>query len=297
VISDYNLPGQLDGVQTVAALRSRLGWDVPTIILSGDVRAERRRIIAESGCVGVTKPVKARELAQFVQQLLAGPPAAATRSAAAPPAGTSAVAATTIFVIEDDQSNREAMQILLTNAGYGVKAYASAQTFLDSHRPEDRGCVITDVRMPGMNGLEMLARLAAAGSKLPAIIITGQGDIAMAVEAIRAGAADFIEKPVDSEALLASVRRALQQSPHPAERSATRAAAAMRIAGLTKREREVMALVVAGHSNKEVAARLGINQRTIETHRAAVMSKLGVRSLSDLVRLAIVAEGSDLPTA
>jgi two-component system CheB/CheR fusion protein len=200
-------------------------------------------------------------------------------------------------VVEDDQDNREAMQILLSNAGYQVKAYASALAFLESQRPEDRGCVITDVRMPGMNGLEMLATLVTAGSKLPAIIITGQGDIAMAVQAIRAGAADFLEKPFDSEALLTSVRRALQQTSIPAERSAARAAAAMRVAGLTKREREVMALVVAGHSNKDMAARLGINQRTIETHRAAVMSKLGVRSLSDLVRLAIAAEGGDMPPA
>jgi two-component system, chemotaxis family, CheB/CheR fusion protein len=200
-------------------------------------------------------------------------------------------------VIEDDQGNRDAMQTLLTDAGYQVKAYASALAFLESHRPEDRGCVITDVRMPGMNGLEMLASLVTAGSKLPAIIITGQGDIAMAVQAIRAGAADFIEKPVDPDVLLASIRRALQQTSDPAERSAVQAAAAMRIAALTKREREVMALVVAGHSNKEISARLGINQRTVETHRAAVMTKLGVRSVSDLVRLAIAAVGNEMAPA
>jgi two-component system CheB/CheR fusion protein len=190
-------------------------------------------------------------------------------------------------VIEDDQGNREAMQVLLTNAGYQVKTYVSALAFLESRCPKDRGCVVTDVRMPGMNGLEMLASLVTAGNRLPAIVITGQGDIAMAVQAMRAGAVDFIEKPVDPEVLLASVRRALQQTSNPAGR----AAAAMRIAALTKREREVMARVVGGHSNKEIAARLGINQRTVETHRAAVMTKLGVRSVSDLVRLAIAAEG------
>jgi two-component system CheB/CheR fusion protein len=293
LISDYNLPGQLDGAETASALRSALGWEVPAIILSGDVRSEKQRKIKDSRCVGVTKPVKARELSRLIQQLLTSPQPVSAKSATVPSAG----AAPTIFVVEDDQDNREAMQILLSNAGYQVKAYASALAFLESQRPEDRGCVITDVRMPGMNGLEMLATLVTAGSKLPAIIITGQGDIAMAVQAIRAGAADFLEKPFDSEALLASVRRALQQASNPAERSAARAAAAMRVAGLTKREREVMAPVVAGRSNKDMAARLGINQRTIETHRAAVMSKLGVRSLSDLVRLAIAAEGTDIPPA
>lgn len=257
------------------ALRSALGWKVPAIILSGDVRAEKRRKIAESGYVDVIKPVNASELAQLVQQLLAGPPFAAAKSTAAPPAGAAtAVVATTIFVVEDDEDARDAMRILLTNAGYVIKAYARAQTFLDSRRPGDRCCLITDVRMPGMNGLEMLARLATAGSTLPAIVITGQGDIEMAVQAMRAGAADFIEKPVDAEALLTSVRRALEHAADPAQRLAAAAAAAMRIAGLTKREREVMALVVAGHANKAIAARLDVNQRTVETHRAAVMTKL-----------------------
>jgi len=168
-----------------------------------------------------------------------------------------------------------------------VKTYARAQTFLDSVRAEDKGCVIADIRMPGMNGLEMLARLAAADSKMPAIVITGQGDIAMAVQAMRAGAVDFIEKPVSPEALLAALDRAFRLAETPSERSARRAEANMRVASLTKREREVMDLAVAGEANKVIAARLGISQRTVETHRATVMKKLGARSIADLVRLAI----------
>lgn len=286
VISDYNLPGEFNGVQTAVALRSALGWQVPAVILSGDVRFEKQHNIAGSGCVGVTKPVRASELTQLVQRLLAGwQPAAAS-------------AAATIFVVDDNRDIREAMRALLSNAGYRVKIYADAQSFLNSHRPSDEGCLIADVRMPGMNGLEMLARLAATGSNLPAIIMTGQGDIAMAVQAMRAGALDFIEKPVDPQALLASIDGALRQAASPAEGSASHAAAAMRVAGLTKREREVMDLVVVGHANKEIAARLGINQRTVETHRAAVMKKMGAQSLSDLVRLDIAARGATgQPTA
>jgi two-component system, chemotaxis family, CheB/CheR fusion protein len=293
VISDYNLPGESNGVQIATALRSTLGWQVPVIILSGDVRPEKLRNIAGSGCVSVIKPIKASELAQLVQQFLTGARAPATAPLIAAPTAESqdATTAVTVFVVDDDRDTREAMQVLLSDAGYRVKAFGSASAFLSAHNAGERGCLITDVRMPGMNGLEMLARLAAMGSKIPAVIITGQGDIAMAVEAMRAGANDFIEKPVDPETLLTSVSRAFEQAATPAERSARRAEAAMRIAGLTKREREVMRLVVAGRPNKEIATRLRINQRTVESHRATVMKKLRVRSLSDLVRLAIAAGG------
>jgi two-component system CheB/CheR fusion protein len=210
------------------------------------------------------------------------------------PNGTSAA---TIYVVDDDRSAREAMQILLTEAGYPVKTYASAATFLNSFQPGQKGCLLTDVRMPGMNGFELLAQLAAAGHALPAIVITGQGDIAMAVQAMRAGAVDFIEKPTDPCALLACISRALRQTASPAERSSQRQAAAMRVAGLTKREREVMDLVVAGMANKDIAARLRINQRTVETHRATVMKKMGASSLSELVRLELAARvKDDLPS-
>ena len=295
VISDYNLPGESNGVQIATALRSSLGWQVPVIILSGDVRADTLRDIVASGCVSLTKPVKADAVAQIVERLLAGAEKPAAETAVALPPVEPAAAAATIFVVDDNRDIREAMRALLSNADYQVKTYANAQAFLNTHRPGERGCLITDVRMPGMNGLEMLARLAAEDGKLPAIVITGQGDIAMAVQAVRAGAADFIEKPVDPEVLLASIHRALQQASSPAERSVRRAEAAMRIAALTKREREVMRLVVAGHANKEIAAHLRINQRTVETHRAAVMRKLGARSLSELVRLAIAAGGMMMP--
>jgi two-component system CheB/CheR fusion protein len=209
-------------------------------------------------------------------------------AAAVQPADSAAA----IFVVDDDHETREtrdAMRILLTDAGYTVKTYGGACAFLDSFHPEDKGCLITDVRMPGMNGLEMLARLAAAGSKMPAIVITGRGDIAMAVQAMRAGAVDFIEKPVGAEALLSALDRAFRPAESPAEPSARRVEAIMRMASLTRREREVMGLVVSGQANKVIAARLGISQRTVETHRATVMKKLEARSISDLVRLAIAA--------
>jgi two-component system CheB/CheR fusion protein len=294
VISDYGLPGKFTGAEIAAALRLTLGWQVPIIILSGDARTATQRTIQDKGFSYLVKPVDAARLSSLVGQLLASSPQAAAIPATAPAAEPlPAASAATMFVVDDNRDVREAVSAVLSQAGHQVKTSADAQSFLSSHRPDDRGCVIVDVRMPGMNGLEMLARLASLdGSRLPAIVITGQADIAMAVEAMRAGAIDFIEKPVDANALLASVDRALRQVATPSERSAAQAAAAMRIAGLTSREREVMRLVVAGVPNKEIAARLGINQRTVETHRATLMKKMGASSLSELVRLDIAAGGA-----
>ncbi len=167
-----------------------------------------------------------------------------------------------------------------------METFASGEAFLAAHHAAEKACLVVDVRLPGMSGFELLARLAPADSALPAIVITGHGDVPMAVQAMNAGAEDFIEKPVRPHELLASIDRALRHGASSAERSARRAAAAMRVAGLTRRERDVMDYVVAGHANKEIAARLGIAQRTVETHRANVMKKMGAASLSDLVRLA-----------
>lgn len=288
VICDYDLVGEMNGVQAAAALRAVVGLHLPVIILTGDTRAATLREIADSHCLVLSKPVPTEEFSRVIQWLLTTPQVGRKEVDAAPPAEhASTNTAPTVFVVDDDRDARDAMKSLLTTAGYRAKSYSSARAFLESYRAQGNGCLITDVRMPGMNGLEMLSRLAAEGSKLPAIIITGQGDIAMAVQAMRAGAVDFIEKPVDSGTVLASIHNALQPASSSAAFSALRAEAAMRVAGLTKREREVMNLVVAGHANKEIAFRLGVSQRTVEVHRANVMKKMGAASLSDLVRLAI----------
>jgi two-component system CheB/CheR fusion protein len=289
IISDYTLSGTTTGTDVAAVLRSALRWQVPVIILTGDIRTATFRDIAASNCIGLSKPVKTVDLLNATQRCMS--PVISeieTSDANASSAKSFALGqGATIFVVDDNRHAREAMRVLLAHAGYRVKTYANARAFLDSYRPGDKGCLITDVRMPGIGGFELLAQFAAAGHGLPAIVITGQGDIATAVQAMKAGAVDFIEKPTDPESLLACINRALQRVVNPDQRSARRSAAAMRIAGLTTREREVMELVVAGHANKEIAYRLGISQRTVETHRAAVMKKIGASSLSELIRLEI----------
>ena len=193
-------------------------------------------------------------------------------------------------MVDDDSAVREAMRDLLREDGRKVEIYPSSEAFLDAYRPGREGCLLVDARMPGMGGLELLQRLKRQGNRLPAIMITGQGDVPMAVEAMKAGAVDFIEKPIGRDELFASIEHALEHTRDSAKWSVRREAAATRLAGLTARQRQIMELVLAGHPSKNIAADLGISQRTVENHRAAVMKKTGSHSLSALIRLVLAAD-------
>ena len=195
-------------------------------------------------------------------------------------------------MVDDDSTVREALRDLLEQDGRTVETYASSEAFLEAYRPGSEGCLLVDARMPGMGGLTLLQRLKGEGSRLVSIMITGQGDVPMAVEAMRAGAADFIEKPIRRDELFASIEHALEHIQDSAKLSVRREAAATRLAGLTPRQRQIMELVLAGHPSKNIAADLGISQRTVENHRAAVMKKTGSHSLSALIRLALAADPS-----
>ena len=173
--------------------------------------------------------------------------------------------------------------------GYAVEMFADGPAFFEAYRPGWEGCVLVDALMPGMSGIELIARLKREGHGLPAIIITGNGAVPMAVQAMKAGAVDFIEKPVGHKELLASVRHALDQTHDAAALSASREAALLRVATLTTRQRQILDLVLAGHPSKNIAADLGISQRTVDNHRAAIMRKTGSKSLPALVRTALAA--------
>ena len=192
-----------------------------------------------------------------------------------------------IFVVDDDSDLRRSMDDLLREHGWTVEAYASAEAFLDAYRPGAEGCLLVDAVMPGMSGFALLQRLKDQGSRLPAIMITGNGDVHMAVRAMHAGAVDFLEKPVGNDELLASIDHALEQTRDSAKLSAWRDAAAARLAGLTTRQRQILDLVLSGHPSKNIAADLGISQRTVENHRNAIMHKTGSKSLPALVRLVL----------
>jgi two-component system, LuxR family, response regulator FixJ len=193
-----------------------------------------------------------------------------------------------VHVIDDDEAVRQSLEFLLRTSGMTARTYDSASSFLSALPAIEGGCVITDVRMPDITGIELLKRLGEMQIALPVIVITGHGDVPLAVEAMKYGAVDFLEKPYDDELLLGSVRAALDRAHQNAARDARRAEVEARLSALTNREREVLEGLVAGKPNKIIAFDLAISPRTVEIYRANVMTKMGAASLSDLVRMALV---------
>jgi two-component system, LuxR family, response regulator FixJ len=193
-----------------------------------------------------------------------------------------------VHIVDDDEAVRQSLAFLLGSAGLTVRLYDSASAFLAGLSAVKSGCLVTDVRMPDMTGIELLQQLRAKACHLPAIVITGHGDVPLAVEAMKAGAVDFIEKPFDQEALLHAVHTALERG--MGGEGGDDPAIAAKLATLSERERQVLEGLVAGHPNKTIAYDLGISPRTVEVYRANLMAKMGARSLSELIRMAIIAK-------
>jgi RNA polymerase sigma factor (sigma-70 family) len=192
----------------------------------------------------------------------------------------------TVFLVDDDPAIRDLLTLLLERAGLIVESYPSARLFLEAYNPDQPGCLVLDVSMPDMSGLELQEALSAKQIHIPIIFITGHGDIPMSVRAIKAGAVDFLEKPFKKEILLTRVREALIEDAKTRQDDTEKATIRTRFARLTPREQEVMALVIIGKSNKEIAKQLAISHRTVETHRARIMEKMATKSLPELITLA-----------
>jgi two-component system, LuxR family, response regulator FixJ len=193
-----------------------------------------------------------------------------------------------VHVIDDDEALRDSLTFLLRTADLEVMSHSTAAAFLESLPLKGLTCIITDVRMPGLSGIDLLRRVRELGIEVPVIVITGHGDVPLAVEAMRFGAVDFLEKPFDDEILLQSVRAALHQQAGAAKRQSERAEIEGRLATLSPRERDVLGGLVAGRANKQIAFDLGISPRTVEIYRANLMDKMQAGSLSDLVRMALI---------
>lgn len=199
----------------------------------------------------------------------------------------------TVFIVDDEEAVRDSLQWLLESSGLTVALFDSAEAFLSSYQPDQPGCLVVDVRMPGMSGLELQEQLAEQHYAIPVIFITGHGDVPMAVQAVKHGAVDFLEKPFNDKELLQIIQRCLEQDRQNRERKQLSDNTSNRLASLTPREREVMQLVVAGKLNKLIADQLNISIKTVEAHRAKVMEKAGVSSLAELVQLVMSSRESE----
>jgi two-component system CheB/CheR fusion protein len=288
VVADYNLPNGLTGVEVSRRVRNDLHMTIPFVILTGDISTSALRDIALADCVQFSKPVKLRELTQAIEKLLVKP-------LPAPIDIPRVLRKPRVFVVDDDAQVRGALTAVLEDEGHAVTAFASCEAFLEDFPPETDACLLIDAYLPGMSGLQLLKKLRAEGHLLPAIMITGDSDVGIAVEAMKAGAIDFIEKPVGREELVASLDRAMELSHDSGKFVERRESAATHLEGLTPRQIQVMEMVLAGQPSKNIAADLGISQRTVENHRMRIMQRTGSKSLPALARLALIAAGGEAP--
>ncbi len=274
IVADYNLPGP-NGLEVIANIAEASARKIPAIMLTGDISAATLRNIAEQRHIHLYKPIDARSLMRHVAGLLDK----TDQKTAAP----------TVFIVDDDPEIRTAMRDMVERQGYRAEIFADGASFLEAFTPDRPGCLLADARMPGLGGLDLIKRLSGTQPSLPIIMITAYGDIAMAVTAMKAGAFDFLQKPVRSAELLDCIKEALNYSGGRPEQFADRKIAAAKIESLTSRQREVLDMVLAGSPSKNIARDLQISQRTVNNHRAAIMHKVGAKSLSALIRVALAA--------
>ena len=283
VLADYNLPNGMTGVDVSRRVRKFLDRAIPSVILTGDISTQALRDIAVHDCVQFNKPAKLVELTAAIEKLMTAPPPLAPARALATGSGR------LVYVVDDDDTVREALREVLEDDGRLVEDFANCEDFLLSFKPDASAVLLIDAYLPGMQGLDLLRKLRLDNCHFPVIMITGNSDVGQAVEAMKAGAADFIEKPVGRDELIASLDRAIDLSTDTTKAKQYRDSAIGHLASLTPRQRDVMQRVLAGHPSKNIAADLQISQRTVENHRASIMKRTGSKSLPALARLALMA--------
>ena len=289
IVGEFSRSAAHTASRIVEELRSQLGPRTPAVLIASEpLRAAQSSAIGQP-VIYLGRPVTAEQITAQVAQSLA----TARRHLATPRARRRAAPFQTTFIVDDDRLMLEGLSSLLRSRGEQVEVFQSGESFLEDYTPVRRGCLVVDDKLPGLRGIELLERLKAQGTTLPAIMITGHGDVSIAVRAMKAGAIDYIEKPVFHERLLSAIDYALELDRGSAEALAHRQRLAARVAALTQRERQVMDLVVKGASSKSIARLLNISQRTVETHRAAVMKRTGAKSLPELIRIVMQLGASD----
>ncbi len=289
IIADLNFSEQSNGMKLAIKFREKFDHPIPIIVLTGDVTKNTSRRISQEGCIHISKPVIPIDLHIEINQLIND--TESWDNLSKPLSGKDAVI---ISIIEDDASLAETLCSELKEDGNSVNIYMTCEEFLKDYSPGGEQCLILDAYLPGMTGIEFLKHLKETNNDIPTIIITGYGDTQIAVDAMKLGAFNFFDKPINIEELRESVFSALELSKNRNEHEIYLKSVAIRYSRLTPRQVEVMHLVLEGHPNKNIAADLGISQRTVENHRAAVMSKTQSKTLPDLVRFSAAASKLNL---
>lgn len=284
ILTDYNLRDGVTGLEAKSKIWEALNYKPPTVILTGEISAGILTNIASHKCCAVYKPIRTAELTLVIKRLLKSRSSIERRAESSP-----LTRASTIYIVDDDISFCSTMGDVLAAAGHYVEIFSSAESFLTSFRPNDNACLLVNAVLSDMSGLELIQKLERMGSSLPAIVIAGKCDVPLAVLLMKAGAIDVLQKPLGSGEFLACITRALQLSRDQGKRTEGRKNAVCQIERVTERQREIMDMILAGHPNKNIAADLGISQRTVENHRASIMKRTGVKSLAALVRLTVTA--------
>ncbi|MEQ8348104.1 MAG: chemotaxis protein CheB [Sneathiellaceae bacterium] len=287
---NYNLPHGVNGLMVVSRLRKMLNRQLPAVVLTGHISAGTIHEIRAQDCEVLTKPVTGAELSDAIHYLLADALPVGGNEGAHDDGMITPPQSAVVYIIDDDPGICAALRELLEGNGWTVKDFQTSEAFLESYRPATEGCLLVDAYLPGISGIQLLRRLREAGDQLPAIVITGKSDVTTAVEAMKAGAIDFVTKPVSGPRLLAEVERALERARRTTQDSSFAAEAAKLTAVLTPRQRQILERVSAGASSKTIADEMKISVRTVENHRAAIIKKTGIKSVAKLARLAFAAK-------
>lgn len=290
ILADFNLPGAINGLQMITQLRMTLHRSMPAIILTGDISRLTSRDVAFEHCIQLNKPAKLKEVTFVIASLLAQQRAAKNDSERPEKFAPGNARSSIIFVVDRDDLFRHTIRGVLESHGYAVHDYATSEAFLADYAPGPPACLLIDAHLPGMEGVELLHQLRKNGDDLPAVVISGSNEVSIAVDAMKAGASDFIEKPFGRSEMLQSIARALEHSQDANKKLAWMQEATHCIDSLTLRQRQVMDMVLAGFASKHIAAQLGISQRTVENHRAAVMTRTHSKSIPALARVALAAD-------
>lgn len=290
VLADYNLSQGLNGLEAIDEIRGIVGRQIPALILTGDISSNALRKYAQKKIPHINKPAKLREVIGAIHDLLASRQETELPKVDPAKEDDHADSRRLIEIIDDDKGVRDNVQTLFNGAGWLVTSYVSAEDYLSRYSSERRSCLLIDAYLPGMNGLELLRLLRERGHAYPIIVITGHSEVAMAVEAMKRGAMDFIEKPFSAEEIHTSVGKAFELSRNHNEQSERRETARAKLAQLTTRQSQILERIVAGEPNKIIAAEMKLSQRTVENHRASIMRRTGSSSLSMLLRLVAAAE-------